>query len=90
MASALDKQDIATSRKIPAAAVYQAEVDGKSLTFELRDGIAVDRETGSSWSIFGVAEKGELAGKKLQQLDGGVHFAFAWLAFDPDASVFKP
>jgi len=90
MASALDKQDIATSRKIPAAAVYRAEVDGKSLTFELRDGVAVDRETSSSWNIFGVAEKGELTGRKLQQLDGGVHFAFAWLAFDPEASIFKP
>ena len=90
VASALDKQDIATSRRIPAAAVYQAEVEGRSLTFELKDGVAIDRETNSSWNIFGIAESGELAGKKLQQLDGGVHFAFAWLAFDPKADIFKP
>jgi len=90
MASALDQQDIATSRKIPAAAIYQAEVDGRALTFELKDGVAVDRETASSWNIFGIAEKGELAGEKLRQIDGGVHFAFAWLAFDPDAILFKP
>ena len=90
VASALDKQSIATSRKIPAAAVYQAEVDGRALTFEIKNGTAVDRETNSSWNIFGVAESGELVGKKLQQLDGGVHFAFAWLAFDPDADIFKP
>lgn len=90
VASALDKQSIASSRKIPAAAVYQAEVDGRALTFEIKNGAAVDRETNSSWNIFGVAESGELVGKKLQQLDGGVHFAFAWLAFDPDADIFKP
>ncbi len=90
MASALDQREIATSRKIPAAAVYNAEVDGRSLTFELKDGVAVDTETNSSWSIFGVALAGELAGKRLQQLDGGVHFAFAWLAFDPSADIFKP
>lgn len=90
MASALDKRDISASRDIPSAAIYLAEVDGKSLTFELADGFAVDRETGTSWNIFGVAQEGELAGKKLRQLDGGVHFAFAWLAFDPDARVFSP
>jgi hypothetical protein len=90
MASALDKRDISGSRQIPAAAIYSAEIDGKLLSFELEEGMAVDRETGSRWNIFGVAESGELAGKKLQQLDGGVHFAFAWLAFDPEADVFRP
>jgi hypothetical protein len=90
MASALDGQNIAGSRMIPAAAIYRSEIDGKPLTFDLVDGVAVDRETKSQWSIFGIAEKGELAGKKLEQLDGGVHFAFAWLAFDPDAGVYEP
>jgi len=90
MASALDKGDISASRQIPSAAVYRAEIDGKELTFEMNDGIAVDRETSSSWNIFGVAESGQLAGTRLQQLDGGVHFAFAWLAFDPDAEIFSP
>jgi len=73
MASALDGQNIAGSRMIPAAAIYRSEIDGKPLTFDLVDGVAVDRETKSQWSIFGIAEKGELAGKKLEQLDGGVH-----------------
>ena len=90
MNSALDKSRINESRLIPSAAIYAATVDGKALTFELQDGRAVDKETGSVWSIFGVAESGPMSGKKLVQLDGGVHFAFAWFAFDPEAEVFKP
>lgn len=90
MNSALDKSRINQSRLIPSAAIYDANIDGKTLTFELQDGRAVDKETGSSWTLFGVAESGPLSGKKLKQLDGGVHFAFAWFAFDPEAEVFTP
>ena len=90
MNSALDKSRINQSRLIPSAAIYDATVDGKILTFELQDDRAVDKETGSRWTIFGVAESGPLSGKKLTQLDGGVHFAFAWFAFDPEAEIFKP
>jgi len=89
-ASALDKRSISKSRAIPAAAAFEAKLNNRSLTFELKDGQAVDRETGSRWSIFGIAEAGPLAGKSLSQIDGGVHFAFAWLAFDPQAGIFKP
>ena len=90
MNSALDKSEIHESKLIPSAAIYDSNVDGKDLTFELRDGLAFDKETGSQWNIFGVAESGPLNGKVLQQLDGGVHFAFAWLAFDPGAQIYTP
>lgn len=89
MNSALDKSDISSSRLIPSAAVYDSTVDGRKLNFEIKDGVVTDSETGSEWNIFGTAQKGELAGKQLQQLDHGVHFAFAWLAFDPEAQIFK-
>jgi len=89
MNSALDKSDISSSRLIPSAAVYDAMADGKKLSFEINDGVVTDTETGSEGNIFGIAEKGELAGTRLQQLDRGVHFAFAWLAFDPEAELFK-
>ncbi len=89
MNSALDKAEISASRLIPSAAVYSAVLGEKKLTFKLNDGVVTDVETGSEWNIFGIAEKGELAGNQLQQLDQGVHFAFAWLAFDPEAQIFK-
>jgi len=71
--SALDRSSIAKSRLIPAAAV--------------QDGAIVDQQTGSRWNAFGLATEGELKGAQLEQRDRGVHFAFAWLAFDPDADI---
>lgn len=87
--SALDKSDIASSRLIPAAAAYSAELDGEVLEFELKGNEITDRNTGSVWDVFGRALSGKLAGERLRQIDAGVHFAFAWLAFDPAAVVYK-
>lgn len=89
MNSALDKSDISDSKLIPAASIYSSKVGDKQLTFEIKEGVVSDIETGSEWNIFGIADKGELAGTQLEQLDHGVHFAFAWLAFDPEAEIFE-
>lgn len=89
MNSALDKSDISSSKLIPAASIYSSKAGDKQLTFEIKDGVVSDVETGSEWNIFGFADKGELAGTQLEQLDHGVHFAFAWLAFDPEAQIFE-
>jgi hypothetical protein len=90
MNSALDGAEISKSKLIPSAAIYSAEVDGRTLDFSMKDGFAVDDKTGSVWNIFGVAESGPLKGRQLDQLDHGVHFAFAWFAFDPLAQVYEP
>jgi len=90
MNSALDGARISESRLIPSAAIYSSSVMGKNLSFTMKDGFAVDDESGSQWNIFGVAESGPMKGLKLEQLDHGVHFAFAWFAFDPEAGVYKP
>jgi len=86
-ASALDRGVIAQSRMIPAAAAFSRELDDKVLNFHLKDGAIVDEETGSQWNAFGLAVDGELEGSQLDQRDQGVHFAFAWLAFDPEAAI---
>jgi hypothetical protein len=87
--SALDAGKISESRKVPSAAAYLAKVGDQNLTFKLADGAIVDEETGSLWNAFGRSTKGKLIGSQLEQLDDGVHFAFAWLAFDPEAKVIK-
>lgn len=86
-ASALDQSTIAESRAVPAAAAFKAKQGDTTLEFEMRAGKIMDKATGSAWNALGHAIDGELAGSRLQQLDSGVHFAFAWLAFDPDATV---
>jgi len=91
-ASALDKSEIATSRAVPAAAAFRASssMADEALTFVLKEGVIEDEQTGSRWNAFGLSTSGKLKGSQLEQLDDGVHFAFAWLAFDPDANIITP
>lgn len=88
-ASALDKTDIAESRAVPAAAAFSSTFDNKTLEFEIRDGNIVDTSTASVWNVFGVAVSGPLKARKLTQIDSGVHFAFAWLAFEPESTIYS-
>ncbi len=90
MNSALDQSSIAESRLVAVASVYDPVVDDRELTFVLKGGAAVDEQTGSTWNTLGLALDGPLKGRQLEQIDAGVHFAFAWLAFDPDARIYKP
>lgn len=87
--SALDKSSIAKSRKTPAAAAFSPMLDGKLLQFEMKQDKLVDTDSGSHWDAFGRATDGPLKGKELEQIDNGVHFAFAWLAFEPEAQIHE-
>jgi hypothetical protein len=49
-------------------AVYEPFVDGTELTFRCDGERFVDAETGSTWTIFGEAEAGPLAGQRLQSV----------------------
>ncbi|MGQ0545112.1 MAG: DUF3179 domain-containing protein [Betaproteobacteria bacterium] len=87
MRSPLDSGVIERGRPIPAATAFERRIDGKILTFEARDGAYADRETGSHWNILGEAVSGPLKGRRLPGIDSGVHFAFAWLAFNPRSEI---
>ena len=87
--SVLDDGTIADSRSIPSAAAYDRRHGGDVLTFDVEHGRVFDRETGSEWDMFGRAVDGELKGESLDAMDDGVHFAFAWLAFNPDSEVYS-
>ncbi len=88
MLSALDAEIIRDSRRVPAAAAYSRRLNERVLSFERRDGRVVDRETGSEWDIFGRAVAGPSKGARLKPVDSGVHFAFAWLAFNPASEIY--
>jgi hypothetical protein len=89
MHSPLDREVIAHSRPIPAATAFERRIEGKTLTFEARDGGYADRETGSTWNILGEAVSGPLKGRRLPSIDAGIHFAFAWLAFNPQSEIVR-
>lgn len=88
-ASALDAAVIADARDVGSAAAFDAELDGRRLTFGAADGVIRDAETGSVWSISGRAVEGELAGASLTPLAHGNHFWFAWAAFKPDTLLYE-
>ena len=87
--SALDDSVIADSREVPSATAYDRRLDGKIMSFELRDGHIVDKQSGTRWNLFGTGIDGPLSGRQLEPAPGGIHFAFAWLAFNPDSQIYR-
>ncbi len=90
--SALDRSSILNSRDVGSTGVFDATLDGRKLTFRLdgspEDGVIVDDETGSTWSILGKAISGELEGSQLDRILHQDHFWFAWAAFKPDTMIY--
>lgn len=88
-ASALDESSIAESRDVGAVGVFDSHLDGRPLTFASREDGFADRETGSTWDIFGRAVGGPLAGSRLKPIAHGNHFWFAWAVFQPETRVWQ-
>lgn len=66
------------------AAVFDRTVDDRVLSFFLKDGKLVDRETGSEWDrITGKALSGPLQSARLKLLPGTVSDSFTWDLFHP-------
>ena len=87
--SVLDAASIHKSRLIHAANAYDRRVEERTLDFRLKDGIVRDSQTGTRWNSLGQGIRGPLAGRRLKPLEGGVHFAFAWLAFRPNSEIYE-
>lgn len=89
MASPLDAERMHAGRPIPAATAFERTLDGQVLEFRSHEGRRYDVGTGSAWNMLGEAVAGPLIGRRLAALDSGVHFAFAWLAFNPRSEIVR-
>jgi hypothetical protein len=87
--SALDTSTIAEGADVGATGVFEANLDGQTLSFHREGETIVDEETGSTWNILGQAVDGPLAGESLAAVVHGDHFWFAWAAFKPDTIVYR-
>ncbi|MEF8817296.1 MAG: DUF3179 domain-containing protein [Salinibacter sp.] len=88
--SALDAARIEDSKETGSTGVFDRRVDGRTLHFAYAgDGRFRDEETGSTWTVTGTAVGGPLEGTQLDRLQHGDYFAFAWLAFRPDAPLYE-
>jgi len=74
---------------VGSSTTFSRELNDRILTFEARDGLIRDVETGSTWSRFGRAYSGELVGHELLPVIHGDHFWFAWAAFKPDTRLVE-
>ncbi len=87
--SVLDREQITASKEIPSATAFSRRVKGRVLEFALKDGKIRDLQTGSEWTLLGHAVSGPMQGERLVPMTGGVHFAFAWLAFKADTDIYR-
>lgn len=88
--SALDAEDIARGRDVGATGLFSPILDGRRLSFEVRDGAFVDRQTGTRWDLLGRAVGGPLEGEALEPIEHVDTFWFAWGAFEPDTEIWSP
>ena len=88
--SALDAVQIEESKEVGATGVFDRRVEGRTLHFSyVGNGRFRDEETGSTWRVTGEATEGPLKGTQLDRIPHGDYFAFAWMAFRPDAVLYS-
>ena len=92
-ATALGEAAIAEAREVGTTGAFDRRLrhEGRAyqLTFEAGGDGLRDAETGSTWSATGQATAGPLAGARLRPLQSHDTFAFAWLAFRPETTVWR-
>ena len=87
--SVLDDESIRESKALVEATAWKNTTSSypEELTFSLVGSEIRDDQTDSVWNVLGEAVDGRLRGSRLEPLDSGVHFAFAWLAFNPETDI---
>lgn len=73
----------------PTGAAFHPVVSGKPLTFQVRDGEFVDRETESVWNLAGQAVKGPLRGQRLTPIPSRTTFWFAIIAAEQEITPYQ-
>jgi len=87
--SVLDSKIIGESKDVGTATAFYRTVDNKTLNFKKSKESIIDAETGSTWSMTGVATSGPLQGTQLQAVEHSIYFWFAWAAFYPETLIYE-
>ncbi len=83
-----DKPVLLVSQFPQNSRVFDRNVNGEVLEFEIKDGLIVDSGTKSKWNYDGVSISGPLEGKKLTRMSIEPGFWFEWIAFHPETEVW--
>jgi hypothetical protein len=87
--SVLDSTQVSRSIEVGTATAFDRRLGGRTLDFAPRDGLFVDRQTGSIWDITGTAIAGRLSGQHLRAIRHDEQFWFALAAFVPHARIVR-
>lgn len=87
--SVLDEREVRKSKDVGSATLFNAMLEGQKLTFQKKEALFKDRQTGSTWDITGRSLAGPLKGKQLRIEPHSNHLAFAWLAFYPESEIYR-
>ena len=87
--SAFDADRFSEGREVGSVGVFRPVLDGRHLTFAVRDGRVVDEQTGSTWNVLGEATSGQLKGSRLPDVVHLDTFWFAWVGFRPDTRLVE-
>jgi hypothetical protein len=86
--SALDREQIASSRDVGAAASFSRRLGNRVLSFTAIAGQVRDQQTQSVWDQFGRVAGGPLRGSRLAPAEATDSFWFDGAAFHPDTAVW--
>lgn len=88
MLSVLDHPRIAQSKITLAPRAFAARLETATLAFVYRDGKMIDAQSHSLWNSAGRCIAGPLKGKTLSPITATPSFAFAWLAFHANSTIY--
>lgn len=85
--TALEEAAVDEGRDVGSVGVFVPVVDGGPVTLSADGEGFVDGETGSRWTVTGVAVEGSLAGSVLERVPHLDTFWFAWSAYRPGTTL---
>jgi hypothetical protein len=85
--SALDTADISKGRDVGSAGVFRPVAAGRHLDLAAAGDGFRDRQTGSTWTVLGVATGGAMRGRRLEPVPHTDAFWYAWAAFYPGTAT---
>lgn len=86
-ATALEGPSVQFGRDVGTVGAFLPRVEDQTLTFTAVDDGFVDAETGTRWSVAGVAISGDLAGSTLERVPHLDTFWFAWSTYRPGSEL---
>ncbi len=86
-ATALEGNAVDEGRDVGNVGVFVPQIGDRTLSFSADGDGFIDAETGTRWTVAGVAISGELAGSALQRIPHMDTFWFAWATYRPGSEL---